>query len=85
METSLELVTRWVGLTQAESQLAHAGSTQMLVVGGWAPQHPFYIPIELMTSCQAPSKLGCLRILVVGVREAGHPAGDDLIQTDMVS
>lgn len=56
METGLELVTHWVGPAQAESQLAHTESTQMLAAG--PPKHPSHIPIELVTSCQAPSNWG---------------------------
>lgn len=45
METGLELVTHWVGPTEAESQLVHAGGTQMLIAGSWAPHS--ILPIEL--------------------------------------
>lgn len=79
METDLELVTRWVGLTQAESQLAHAGSMQTLVVGGWAPTASF---LHSSRACDQLS--GSQQTGVFEAREAGHPAGDDLIHTDGV-
>lgn len=55
VETGLELVTCWVGLTL----VAHAGDVQMLVVDSCPPpQHPLHIPIEPVTSSQAPSNWG---------------------------
>lgn len=86
METGLELVTHWVGPTQAESQLAHAGSMQMLVAGsGGAPTASFPHSDQACDQLSGSQQLGCVRLLVLGEREAGTWAGDELIKTGVVS
>lgn len=85
METGLELVTHWVGPTQAESQLAHTGSTQMLVAGSGASTASFPHSDRACDQLSGSQQLGCVRLLVLGEREAGTWAGDELIKTGVVS
>lgn len=85
METGLELGTHWVGPTQAESQLAPAGSTHMPVAGSWAPTASFQHSGRAWDQLSGSQQRGCLRLLVVGVREAGTWAGDERIESGMVS
>lgn len=71
METGLELVTHWVGPAQAEPQLAHTESTQMLAAGSWAPKASFPHSNRACDQLSGSQQLGCLRLSVVGTREAG--------------
>lgn len=73
METGLELVTRWVGLTQAESQLAHAGSTQMLVVVGWAPTASFLHSNRAYDQLSGSQQTGVFEVLSSGGERGGTP------------